>query len=207
METQTEHIGVSQFSRMNAFYGIPNVSQATSTAIDGGARAPEVYTSPEPPKLPEPQAAEAGPNPENQVTEQLEISDQALAMQRSEEGALTAQAAQAYGAVEEPYTPETQPPTREGEIGGAQLQTEEGPQYMGQEVESTPEPDRPTPTANTEATETSFLNEGTAPEPQTAGTNNQAPANNPLQQSYGQFAGGPVAGNTGQLGELFNARV
>ncbi|MEA3348685.1 MAG: hypothetical protein U9Q39_06465 [Pseudomonadota bacterium] len=207
METQTENFGISQFSRMNAFYGIPNVSQETSAAIDGGARAPEVYTTPEPPELPEPRAAEAGSNPENQVesffsqtTEQLEISDQAVAMQQSEEGALAAQAAQTYGAIEESTTSETQPPAREGEVG-AQLQTEEPPPDMRQEIDLNPEPNRPTPAVNSEPAATSFLNEGAAPEPQTP----EANANNPLQQSYGQFPGGPAAGNADQAGAIFSA--
>lgn len=210
METQTENFGISQISRMNAFYGIPNVSQETTAAIEGGAQAPEVYTAPAP-EQPEPRAAEAESNPENQVesffsqtTEQLEISDQAVAMQQSEEGALAAQAAQAYGAVEESTTSETQPPIGEGEIG-VQLQTEEGSQNMRQEVELDPEPNQPTPTEKSEQAATSFLNEGATPEPQTPDANNQAPANNPLQQSYGQFPGGPAAGNAGLAGANFSA--
>ena len=211
MEAQQTNASISQFSRMNAFYGIPNVSQESTTAVERGARAPEVY-APETPELPEPRAAGTGTNPAipvesffSQTTEQLEISDQAVALQQQQEN--EAPAAQAtYGATDGSTPRETQAPSQESGIE-AQLQTEEGPRNVGQEVEQTPEPGRPLQATNSQPAAASALNEGPTPEPETTGAdNNQQPANNPLQQSYGQFpGGGPAASNASQPGALFNA--
>ena len=210
METQMENAGISQFSRMNAFYGNPNISQATSAAIDRGAQPPEVYTreaqeASEALEASEPQVTETETEPTqeipleapfSQTTEQLEISDQAVAMQQSEEGALVAQAAQAYGAFEETGA-------REDAIA-AQLQTAEEPQNIMPEVEQPSEPNQPT-SENPRETPASALNESVAPEPLATGANNQAPSGNTFQQSYGQFAGLPTANSAVQTGSTFSA--
>jgi len=87
METQQVDAHVSLLSRMNAFYGIPNLSQETTAAVEQGAPAPEVY-SPEEAQLPQ---ATENTNGEitspaesffTEATEQVEISNQAVALQQ-----------------------------------------------------------------------------------------------------------------------------
>jgi len=107
MEIQQVDAHVSLLSRMNAFYGIPNLSPETTAAVQQGAPAPEVY-SPEDNQLP--QATEDTNGKTNnpiesfftEATEQVEISDQAVALQRQN------QATQADSAAPQ-ATGETQP--------------------------------------------------------------------------------------------------
>ena len=94
MEAQQANAGISQLSSMNAFYGIPNTSQETTAAIESGAQAPEVFKPgtrdpivPEQNQQTEPSGAqETQANPVEpffaQAREQLEISNQAVAMQQ-----------------------------------------------------------------------------------------------------------------------------
>ncbi len=81
MEIQEVDARISLFSQMNAFYGIPNLSQETTAAVHQGARAPEVYSS---------EAAQLQPPTENAnpveltppPTEQVDISNQAVDLQQ-----------------------------------------------------------------------------------------------------------------------------
>lgn len=114
METAQVDAHVSLLSRMNAFYGIPNLSQETTAAVHQGAPAPEVYT---PENNQPPQATTAETNGATarpvesfftEATEQVEISDQALALQQQGQAASEpAQAESATGTT--PATGETQP--------------------------------------------------------------------------------------------------
>jgi|GEM_PF-2748894 len=87
METQQVDAHVSLLSRMNAFYGIPNQSQETTAAVQQGAPAPEVY-SPEEAQLPQATADANGETTSpvesffTEATEQVEISNQAVALQQ-----------------------------------------------------------------------------------------------------------------------------
>lgn len=86
MESQPVDAHVSLFSRMNAFYGIPNQSQETTAAVQQGAQAPEVYSPEEArlPQTPEDNGGETTSPVENfftEATEQVEISSQAVALQ------------------------------------------------------------------------------------------------------------------------------
>ncbi|HDS16015.1 MAG TPA: hypothetical protein ENN66_05295 [Proteobacteria bacterium] len=87
METLANNPKISLLSRMNAFYGIPNMSIETSMAIDQGMQAPEVYFS----KARAEQATlQRGPENDNsrlsdldsQITEIIEISRQAASLQQ-----------------------------------------------------------------------------------------------------------------------------
>lgn len=208
METQPASANVSMLSQMNAFYGNPNLSQETTTAVFRGAEAPEVYT----PETPEPQEqqaqeTEASPSPVenyfNQTTEQLEISEQAAALQQQQGNEAPANQLP-FGANEGATPPETLAPSPESEVG-APLQVEQAPQNVPSEIGETKESSPPTQPPKTESTTVSTLNESPTPEPQTASANNQQPENNPLQQSYGQFGAGPTAGNASQPGTIFSA--
>jgi hypothetical protein len=210
METQPASANVSMLSQMNAFYGNPNLSQETTTAVFRGAEAPEVYTQ-ETPEAQNQQAQEtdASPNPVedyfSQTTEQLEISEQAAALQQQQGNEAPANQVP-FGANEGATPPETLAPSPESEVG-APLQVEQAPQNVPSEIGETKESSPPTQPPQTEATAVSALNESPTPEPQTASANNQQPENNPLQQSYGQFgAGGPAASNASQPGAIFSAR-
>ncbi|MCD6533498.1 MAG: hypothetical protein J7L25_05435 [Deltaproteobacteria bacterium] len=200
METQPAVASVSLQSQMNAFYGNPNLSQETTVAVFHGANTPEVYTS-QPIEQPEPQADEFGtasPNPVetyfSQTTEQLEISEQAAALQQQGSEASAPQAA-ANNAIDEGSA--ATPPDEN------QFQAE-SPQNVAPEINET-RPAAPTPErepANPEPDAVSTLNS-----PQTsASSSTQAPKNSPLQQSYAQFGdGGPAASRASQPGAIFSA--
>jgi len=82
--------GISQLSRMNAFYGIPNLSQETAQAVQQGAvPPPEVYTPGENLRTTENQGPESdspnngqAANPIFQNSDSLSISDQAARLQQ-----------------------------------------------------------------------------------------------------------------------------
>ena len=87
METQPVNAHISTLSRMNAFYGIPNLSQETTAAVDQGAPAPEVYSPEETQPQPAPEDTNTGTGSAAEsfftaATEQVEISDQAMALQQ-----------------------------------------------------------------------------------------------------------------------------
>ncbi len=91
METQSMNARVSLMSRMNAFYGIPNLSQETTAAIEQGMPAPKVY-SPDETEAPATQTTEVNDETsaspaENffaATTDQVEISAQAADLQQNQ---------------------------------------------------------------------------------------------------------------------------
>ncbi len=214
METQQTNAGISQLSSMNAFYGIPNVSQETRAALENGAQAPEVYTPGSRESItPEPtQETASDPAPANpveayfaQTTEQLELSDRAVAMQQQQQGNTSPQVPQ-QATYNEP------PPA-------SALEATPEPQTQLPETQNSTQPEivenmgtnQSQPTTAPEPTAATALNTEPIAEPQSTGIeNNQSGsgANNQLQASYGQFSdSGPAASNASQPGSLLSATV
>lgn len=89
METLANNPKISLISRMNAFYGIPNMSIETSMAIDQGMQPPEVYSSK---AREEQETLQRGSGNENspqsdfysQATDIVEISRQASSLQQQD---------------------------------------------------------------------------------------------------------------------------
>ncbi len=205
MEAQPANPGISQLSSMNAFYGSPITSPETTVAIEHGAQAPEVYKLgsqepivPEQTEEPNPETAQASPLETyfNQATEQLNLSEEAVAMQQqtnTDQGAqqATDTVSQAATAPETETSQQVQAPEPQnirqaenyGNITASQLQ----------------------PSATSERTTAATpLNTETMPEQPTSGTeNNQSGANSPPLATYGS---GPAASNASQAGNLFSAR-
>ncbi len=211
MEAQQTNSNISLLSSMNAFYGIPNTSQETAAAIDRGVPAPEVYSpGSREPIVPE-QTPETATNPApttpaetyfSQATEQLEISDQAVAMQLQQQQQENNNPAIPVAADNGTPAPEAQ-----GTDIEPQLQVEPGSNNSGQRVEQNMAPNQPQPNTATEPTAVTGLNDGPMTQTQNTGReNSQQPANSLLQTSYAQFSGsGPAASSASQPGNRLSA--
>ncbi|MCK5680270.1 hypothetical protein KAI46_05610 [bacterium] len=223
METQETSMQVSLLSRMNAFYGIPNTSQATSAAVERGAQAPEVYT-PEEVETPNPQPTEraeenSAPSPvENyfaEPTEQVEISNQAVALQQSQSEDADPAAPATYAATpeaQEDSAPEVAAFANAGEAGTPTGVNQ--PEVPGETAPSVAEAETPRQTNNQEPAAVSALNA----EPATAQANPiEAPDQGPIQPQAGYtqfdsgFGGGAAQAASGgnsnavEPGALFSA--
>ena len=204
MEVQQTNPKISLLSSMNAFYGIPNTSQETATAIERGVPAPEVYT----PKKPEPQqtpdSAQTSPVDDffSLTSERLEISDQAAALQQQANAPETATslANRTTSSETEASTPGNNIETR--------LRVEERSANTGERIDRDMTPSRPLATTNTGPTAATALNAEPSTEPQTSEEdtdNMQKPTVNYSQTSYGPFPGStPMANSAGQPGNFLN---
>lgn len=206
METQQANPNISQLSSMNAFYGIPNLSQETTAAIERGAQAPEVYTpgsreaiTPEPSQQTEASGPQQNPLEAYmaQATEQLDISIQAQAMQQ--------EAQQQNGVNDNAPVPtdspdNSQPPFNSDSLTQLREGVNRAENAPEQRVDSTTPPQASTTT--TEPPAMTPLNSEAAAAPE----NNQPAADNPPPANYGQFSGsGPEASRASQPGNLFSA--
>ena len=218
MEAQQTNPGISQLSSMNAFYGIPNTSQETAAAVKGGARAPEVYelgsnepSAPVQNQETETNRAQANPAETyfSQPADQLDLSNQAVAMlQQAQQQVQQQDQQQTSGAPEtqEPtlgVTDESTPPTPSD--GDVQVPVGDG-SASAREIEVEPDivSNRPQATSTPEPTASTGLNN----RPTTQTQNESPEASNQLQTAYSQFSGsGPEASSASQAGNLFSATV
>ncbi len=190
METQQVNAHISTLSRMNAFYGIPNLSQETAAAVDQGAPAPEVYS----PKEAQPQQAPTDTNTGTdnaaesfftEATEQVEISDQAVALQQQ------SQALAEPGSAGNPAGGETQPESPATELLNSP-NAESAPTIGNNNTPA------PTSALNAEASPSLRENNATAVQPD----NGYAEQSGQIIQPATGPGGNP---NAGQPGALFSA--
>ena len=197
METQSANAHVSLLSRMNAFYGIPNLSPETTAAVNQGAPAPEVYS---------PEVAQPAPTPQEtnqetnspiesfftKATEQVEISSQAIDLQQQSQVVNELTAAGNSPESTTPATAEAQPespltsPLNSPDSGSVPATGNNAPAATSALNAETPAP----AALDNVATATA--------QPETGYGNQPGPANQP--------AAGPGANsNAGQPGALFSA--
>jgi len=192
METQPVNAHISTLSRMNAFYGIPNLSQETTAAVDQGAPAPEVYSPKEaqPQQAPEDTNTGTGSATESfftTATEQVEISDQAMALQQQSQ------------ALAEPVS--------SGNSAAGETQPE-SPATELEQLNSQNAGSAPTTGSNNTPTPTSALNAETSPSPLEDSAAAVQPGSGYAEQPgpINQLATGPGGNpNAGQPGALFSA--
>ncbi len=194
METQQASAHISALSRMNAFYGIPNLSQETTAAVEQGLPAPEVYTPEKNQPAPAPEDTSAENAAESfftEATEQVEISDQAQALQQQAQQALAEPAAAGNAAGEEtqPESPMESPAAEQLNSPNAGAAPTNGPNKAPAAASA----------LNAEAPPSAPENNAAALPPEGAYAAEQP---GPLNQP----AAGPGANpNAGQPGALFSA--